>query len=193
MAGALFSFSCPIDTIGDENGQCTWTVVCNDGEKINIKVPANEIKNYCLQKGSTILPTSVYGIYYDVQQNCETKCGDANPDPLEGYIYYEYENCNVATQKEIFRAPSSFTAWPNTLAYQSICWTNGVSTSNISYLDVADIPVYSDCATCATALAPTPTPTLHCLFRQASKPPPTPSEPRSPGRSCPARSRCLDP
>jgi len=54
-------------------------------------------------------------------------------------IYYEYENCNVATQKQIFRAPSSFTAWPNTLAYQSICWTNGVSTSNISYLDVANI------------------------------------------------------
>lgn len=50
MAGALFSFSCPIDQIGDENGQCTWTVVCNDGEKINIKVPANEIKTIVYKK-----------------------------------------------------------------------------------------------------------------------------------------------
>ena len=158
MAGALFSFSCPIDQIGDENGQCTWVVTCYSGEKINVEVPANTIKNFCLQKGSTIRKTSVYGIVDDVAQNCSTNCGDADPTPIEGYSYYEYENCNAASQKQIFRAPSSFTAWPNTLAYQSICWTNGVSVTNISYLDVANIPTYADCATCATAIAPTPTP-----------------------------------
>jgi hypothetical protein len=159
MAGALFSFSCPIDQIGDENGQCTWVVVCNDGEKINVKVPANGIANYCLQKGSTIVKTSVYGITYNVEQNCETNCGDADPTPITGYVYYEYETCNAASQKQIFRAPAGFTAWPNTLAYQSICWTNGVSTTNISYLDIANIPTYTDCPTCAAALAPTPSPT----------------------------------
>ena len=54
--------------------------------------------------------------------------------------------------------PSSFTGWPSTLAYQSICWTNGVSTTNISYLDIANIPTYADCATCNTAIAPPPSP-----------------------------------
>jgi hypothetical protein len=158
MACSLISFSCPIDQIGDEQGQCTWVVTCCDGTKINIKVPANGIENYCLQRGSKIEPTSLYGIYYDVQQNCETNCGDADPTPIEGYIYYEYENCNAASQKQIFRAPSSFTAWPSSLAYQSICWTNGVSTTNISYLDIANIPTYADCATCNAAIAPTPSP-----------------------------------
>ena len=55
MAGALFSFSCPIDQIGDENGQCTWYVVCNDGEKINIKenfVPANGIAELLFDLGT---------------------------------------------------------------------------------------------------------------------------------------------
>lgn len=158
MAGAQFNFLCPIDEIGDANGQCTWVVTCNDGEKINVKVPANGIANYCLQKGSTIVKTSVYGIVNDFEQNCETNCGDADSTPITGYVYYEYENCDAASQKQIFRAPTGFTAWPNTLAYQSICWTNGVSTTNISYLDIADIPTYTDCTACATALAPSPPP-----------------------------------
>ena len=51
MAGALFSFSCPIDQIGDENGQCTWTVTCYSGEKINVEVPANTIKTSVYKKG----------------------------------------------------------------------------------------------------------------------------------------------
>jgi len=155
---AQFSFSCPIDQIGDENGFCTWTVKCCNGEKINIKVPANGIENYCLERGSLIQKTSVYGVYYDVQQNCSTNCGDADPTPITGYSYYKYENCTNPSQTQVFRALSGFTSWPSNLAYQSICWTNGVSTTDISYLDVTNIPTYADCATCATALAPTPSP-----------------------------------
>jgi len=158
MAGAEFNFTCPIDEIGDENGYCTWVVTCYSGDKINIKVPANKIHVYCLERGSEIRKTSVYGIYYNVQKNCTTKCGDADTTPVQQYNYYEYENCNNSSQKQIFRAPVSFTAWPNTLAYQSICWTNGVNQADPSNLDVENIPSYSDCATCATALAPTPPP-----------------------------------
>ena len=33
-----YTFSCPIEQIGDEFGNCTWTVKCCDGEKINIKL-----------------------------------------------------------------------------------------------------------------------------------------------------------
>ena len=158
MAGAEINFVCPIDEIGDENGYCTWVVTCYSGDKINIKVPANEIHVYCLERGSEIRKTSVYGIVNDFNKNCSTKCGEADPTPIEGYSYYEYENCNAASQKQIFRAPSSFTAWPSNLAYQSICWTNGGSTTNISYLDIANIPTYADCATCNAAIAPPPSP-----------------------------------
>ena len=166
---ALFTFTCPIDQIGDENGFCTWTVKCCDGEKINIKVPANGIENYCLERGSTIKLNSVYGFYYDVTQNCSTNCGDADPTPIAGYSYYKYENCTNASQTQVFRAPAGYSSWPSNLAYQSICWTNGVSTTDISYLDVANIPTYADCAACDAALNPTPVPS------------PTPAPPVTPG------------
>ena len=158
MAGAAFNFECPIDHIGDENGQCTWVVTCNSGDKINIKVPANDIHVYCLERGSEIRKTSVYGFARDAEQNCSTKCGDADRTPVQEYNYYEYENCNNSSQKQIFRAPVSFTGWPNTLAYQSICWTNGVNQADPSNLDIENIPSYSDCATCATGIAPPPSP-----------------------------------
>ena len=75
----------------------------------------------------------------------------------------------MQAKKQIFRAPAGFTAWPNTLAYQSICWSNGVSTTNVSFLDVASIPTYTDCAACDAALNPTPVPS------------PTPAPPITPG------------
>jgi len=163
-----YTFSCPIEQIGDEFGNCTWTVVCCDGEKINIKLPANTLGAYCLERGSTIQKTSVYGTHNYVNPNCFTNCGEADDTPLEGYSYYKYENCTNASQTQIFRAPDGFTSWPTNLAYQSICWTNGVSTTDISYLDVANIPTYADCAACNAALNPTPVPS------------PTPSPPTPP-------------
>jgi len=69
MAGAEINFVCPIDEIGDENGYCTWAVTCYSGDKINIKVPANEIHVYCLERGSEIRKTSVYGIVNDFNKN----------------------------------------------------------------------------------------------------------------------------
>ncbi len=167
MACKSIRFSCPIDSVGSETAICSWFVTCCDGTEIQIDVPANTFATYCLDETAQIIPNSLGGEWFDKDKTCATNCGDANPDPLEGYIYYEYENCNVASQKQIFRAPSSFTAWPNTLAYQSICWTNGVSVTNISYLDIANIPTYADCATCDAAINPPPSP---------SPSPPTPPD-----------------
>ena len=159
MACKSVRFSCPIDSVGSSTAICSWLVTCCDGTEIQIDVPVNTFATYCLSDPLNIEPNSLGGEWNSKDLECNTNCGTADPTPIEGYVYYEYENCNASSQKQIFRAPASFTAWPNTLAYQSICWTNGVGVSNISYLDVANIPSYSDCATCDTALAPTPTPT----------------------------------
>jgi|11BtaG_2_1085332.scaffolds.fasta_scaffold00646_2 hypothetical protein len=157
MACKSIRFSCPIDSVGSETAICSWFVTCCDGNVIQIDVPANTFETYCLDETAQIIPNSLGGEWFDKEKECFTKCGNANPDPLEGFIYYEYENCNASSQKQIFRAPASFTGWPNTIPYQGICWTNGVSTTNISYLDLPNTS-YSDCATCAAGLAPTPTP-----------------------------------
>jgi len=107
----------------------------------------------------TIIPNGTGGEWTTKGLVCDTNCGTADPTPIAGYIYYEYENCNAASQKQIFRAPAGFTAWPNTMAYQSICWSNGVSTSSTSSLDIQDIQqVFADCATCLAAIAPPPAP-----------------------------------
>ena len=169
MAGALFNFSCPIDQIGDENGYCTWKVTCNEGGKINVKVPANNIHVYCLERGSRIEKTSVYGIVNDAEQNCSTKCGDADPTPVQEYSYYEYENCNNASQKVIFRGDINYN-WQPTVAYNGICWHNGVSTTTPSDLPITGIMVFTNCATCDAAINPPPSPT-----------PPTPPPPTPPG------------
>ena len=59
------------------------------------------------------------------------------------------------------------------MAYQSICWSNGVSTSSTSSLDIEDIQqVFADCATCLAAIAPPPSP------------PPTPPVPPGTAQYC---------
>ncbi len=169
MAGAAFNFECPIDHIGDENGQCTWTVTCYSGDKINIKVPANEVHVYCLERDAKIQKTSVYGVANDAGQNCNTRCGEADPNPVVEYSYYEYENCNNASQKVIFRGDIGY-AWQPTVAYNGICWHNGVSTTTPSDLPIRGILVFTDCATCDAAINPPPTPS----------PTPSPSPPTPP-------------
>ena len=169
MACKSIRFSCPIDSVGSETAICSWFVTCCDGTEIQIDVPANTFATYCLDESAQIIPNSLGGEWFDKDKTCATNCGNADPTPLAGYVYYEYENCTNASQKQIFRAPAGFTAWPNTLAYQSICWSNGVSTTNVSFLDVASIPTYTDCAACDAALNPTPVPS------------PTPAPPITPG------------
>ena len=78
---------------------------------------------------------------------CYTNCGDADPTPIAGYSYYEYENCNAASQKQIFRGDVGY-AWQPTVAYNGICWHNGVSTTTPSNLDIRGILVFTDCAFC---------------------------------------------
>ena len=169
MACKSIRFSCPIDSVGSDTSICSWLVTCCDGTEIQIDVPANTFATYCLDETAQIIPNSLGGEWFDKDKTCTTNCGNADPTPLAGYVYYEYENCTNASQKQIFRAPAGFTAWPATLAYQSICWTNGVSTPNVSYLDIASIPTYADCAACDAALNPTPVPS------------PTPAPPITPG------------
>jgi hypothetical protein len=161
MACLSVRFSCPIDTVGSNTAICSWIVTCCDGKEIQIDVPVNTFATYCLDNPSkdTIIPNGTGGEWTTKGLVCDTNCGTADPTPIAGYIYYEYENCNAASQKQIFRAPAGFTAWPNTMAYQSICWSNGVSTSSTSSLDIQDIQqVFADCATCLAAIAPPPAP-----------------------------------
>lgn len=159
MACKSVRFSCPIDSVGSSTAICSWIVTCCDGKEIQIDVPVNTFAVYCLENPSrdNIIPNSNGGEWTTKYLECDTNCGVADSTPIAGYIYYEYENCNAASQKQIFRAPAGFTAWPNTIAYQSICWSNGVSTTSISYLDIPQ-PNFNDCATCLAAIAPTPTP-----------------------------------
>ena len=162
MACKSVRFSCPIDSVGSSTAICSWIVTCCDGNEIQIDVPVNTFAVYCLENPSrnNIIPNSNGGEWTTKYLECDTNCGSADETPIAGYVYYEYENCNAASQKQIFRAPAGFTAWPNTMAYQSICWSNGVSTSSTSSLDIEDIQqVFADCATCLAAIAPTPPPT----------------------------------
>ena len=162
MACLSVRFSCPIDTVGSNTAICSWIVTCCDGKEIQIDVPVNTFSVYCLDNPSkdNIIPNGTGGEWTTKGLECDTNCGTADPTPIAGYVYYEYENCNATSQKQIFRAPAGFTAWPNTMAYQSICWSNGVSTSSTSSLDIEDIQqVFADCATCLAAIAPTPPPT----------------------------------
>ena len=175
MACLSVRFSCPIDTVGSNTAICSWIVTCCDGKEIQIDVPVNTFATYCLDNPSkdTIIPNGTGGEWTTKGLVCDTNCGTADPTPIAGYIYYEYENCNAASQKQIFRAPAGFTAWPNTMAYQSICWSNGVSTSSTSSLDIQDIQqVFADCATCLAAIAPPPAP------------PPTPPVPPGTAQYC---------
>ncbi len=159
MACKSVRFSCPIDSVGSSTAICSWIVTCCDGNEIQIDVPVNTFAVYCLENPSrnNIIPNSNGGEWTTKYLECDTNCGAADPTPIAGYIYYEYENCNAASQKQIFRAPAGFTTWPDTIAYQSICWSNGVSTTSVSNLDLPNTS-YSDCATCLAAIAPTPTP-----------------------------------
>tara|TARA_R110001606_G_scaffold317218_3_gene463999 strand:+ start:565 stop:2364 length:1800 start_codon:yes stop_codon:yes gene_type:complete len=159
MACLSVRFSCPIDTVGSNTAICSWIVTCCDGKEIQIDVPVNTFATYCLDNPSkdTIIPNGTGGEWTTKGLVCDTNCGTADPTPIAGYVYYEYENCNAASQKQIFRAPAGFTAWPNTIAYQSICWSNGISTTSVSYLDIPQ-PNFNDCATCLAAIAPTPPP-----------------------------------
>ena len=175
MACLSVRFSCPIDTVGSNTAICSWIVTCCDGKEIQIDVPVNTFSVYCLDNPSkdTIIPNGTGGEWTTKGLECDTNCGTADPTPIAGYVYYEYENCNAASQKQIFRAPAGFTAWPNTMAYQSICWSNGVSTSSTSSLDIEDIQqVFADCATCLAAIAPPPSP------------PPTPPVPPGTAQYC---------
>ena len=175
MACLSVRFSCPIDTVGSNTAICSWIVTCCDGKEIQIDVPVNTFATYCLDNPSkdTIIPNGTGGEWTTKGLECDTNCGTADPTPIAGYVYYEYENCNAASQKQIFRAPAGFTAWPNTMAYQSICWSNGVSTSSTSSLDIEDIQqVFADCATCLAAIAPPPSP------------PPTPPVPPGTAQYC---------
>ena len=173
MACLSVRFSCPIDTVGSNTAVCSWIVFCCDGKEIQIDVPVNTFATYCLDNPSkdTILPNGTGGEWTTKELECDTNCGSADETPIAGYVYYEYENCNAASQKQIFRAPAGFTAWPNTIAYQSICWSNGVSTTSVSYLDIPQ-PDFNDCATCLAAIAPPPSP------------PPTPPVPPGTAQYC---------
>ena len=172
MACKSVRFSCPIDSVGSSTAICSWIVTCCEGKEIQIDVPVNTFAVYCLDNPSrnNIIPNSNGGEWTTKELECDTNCGSADETPIAGYIYYEYENCNATSQKQIFRAPTGFTAWPNTMAYQSICWSNGVSTTSTSTLDIADIQqVFADCTACLAAITPTPPPTC---------PPITPGIPR---------------
>ena len=157
-------FSCPIDTVGSNTAICSWIVTCCDGKEIQIDVPVNTFSVYCLKNPGpeTIIPNGTGGEWTTKQKNgvlaeCNTNCGDADLTPIAGYSYYEYENCNAASQKQIFRGDVGY-AWQPTVAYNGICWHNGVSTTTPSNLDIRGILVFTDCATCLAAIAPAPSP-----------------------------------
>jgi hypothetical protein len=152
MSCRTVRFSCPI---GAE--ACTWTVECCDGTKYLYALDENRTEDLCLTLDSTILLTSQYGSWNDINQNCSTNCGAADETPIVGYEYKEYENCNNASQKQVFRAVAGYTAWPTVLRYNSICWQNGTTVTTVTNVDVTSLPTFADCATCLAVPTP-PTP-----------------------------------
>ena len=84
-----------------------------------------------------------------------TNCGDEDPTPIVGYEYKEYENCDNAAQKQVFRLylvmrMANCTSKFNLLAK----WTTVTTTTNV---DVSSLPTFADCASCGTVPTP-PTP-----------------------------------
>ena len=152
MSCRTVRFSCPIGA-----DTCTWTVECCDGTKYRYELGENRTEDLCLSLGSTILLTSQYGSWNDLNTNCSTNCGAVDPTPIVGYEYKEYENCNNASQKQVFRAVAGYTAWPTVLRYNSICWQNPTTVTTVTNVDVSSLPEFADCATCLAVPTP-PTP-----------------------------------
>lgn len=155
-----YVFTCNIDTIGGiDVGVCRWTATCCDGTKTTITVDPNDIQEYCLEFGTNITPQTIYGDYFAKNNGeCTTKCGDPNFTPIPGYAYYEYENCLNPSVKQVFRVPEGTLSLPNSVAYTSICWTNRTLTTNLSNVNLLDLPDYADCTACNDALNPAPSP-----------------------------------
>ncbi len=145
-------FSCPIGA-----DTCTWTVECCDGTKYTYDLDENRTEDLCLSKGSTVLLNSQYGSWNDINQNCTTNCGAADPTPIVGYEYKEYQNCSNASEKQVFRAATGYSAWPTVLRYNSICWENATTVSTVTNINVSSLPEFADCATCLAVPTP-PTP-----------------------------------
>lgn len=152
MACSTIRFSCPIGA-----DSCQWTITCCDGTKYRYSLGENRTEEICVELNSVILLTSQYGSWNNINQNCSTNCGAVDPTPIVGYEYKEYQNCNNASQKQIFRAVAGYTAWPTVLRYNSLCWENPVTTSTTSGINVGSLPSYSSCANCLTVPTP-PTP-----------------------------------
>jgi hypothetical protein len=161
-------FSCDLEAAGNRGNPtegpttCSWNIVCCDGNETTIELNPNEFKVYCVKSDPLpvkeyIQRNSITGEWDTKDIECFTRCGDGDPRALVGYEYYEYENCNNASQKVIFRGDINYN-WQPTVAYNGICWHNGVSTTNSSSLDIRGIMVFSDCLDCATFLTPTVAP-----------------------------------
>jgi len=149
MSCRTVRFSCPI---GAE--ACTWTVECCDGTKYLYALDENRTEDLCLSVGSTILLTSQYGSWNDINQNCSTNCGAADETPIAGYEYYEFDDCNSGA-KQIFRAALSGPVLiPNVVRYNSECWQNPTLTNTTSNVDISSLQGFVDCASCAGV--PTP-------------------------------------
>ena len=148
----VINFSCPI---GAE--QCEWVITCCDGTKLVYTLDENRIERICVQAGSPILLRSQYGSWNDASENCLTNCGAQDPTPIAGYEYKEYQNCSNASEKQVFRAVTGYTAWPTVLRYNSICWENGTVVTTVTNIDVSSLPSFADCTTCLAVPTP-PTP-----------------------------------